>query len=283
MKELLYFRPKSLEEAWRLREAHREACFVAGATDLQIRDWKRAASPPALISLRAVARLAGIETAATTRIGALTIVGDLAAHPVLAERYPALAEAAGRLGSPQIRNVATVGGNLCRAAPCADLAPPLLIYDAEVRIESPAGARVVPMEEFMRGPGETCLAEGEVVTAVLLPPPPDGAASTFRKKGRVRMDLSLASVAVLLALDGDVCRRARIAAGSVAPTPVRLRPVEALLEGATITPETLDEAGRVAAASVAPISDVRTTEDYRRRIVGVFVRRAVQDLKEGRA
>ena len=104
--------------------------------------------------------------------------------------------------------------------------------------------------------------------------------STFLKKGRVKMDLSLASVAVLLERKNGTCRRVRIAAGSVAPTPLRLKSVEALLEGKTVTAEVLDEAGRVAAASVAPISDVRTTAEYRRRIVGVFVRRAVAELME---
>ncbi|MFQ5844440.1 MAG: FAD binding domain-containing protein, partial [Planctomycetota bacterium] len=183
-----------------------------------------------------------------------------------------------RLGSPQIRNVATVGGNLCRAAPGADLAPPLLVHEARVRLRGAAGSRDLPLEEFMLGPGETCLGPGEVLGAVLLDPPPAGARTVFLKKGRVRMDLSLVSVAVLLELEGKRCRRARVAAGSVAPTPLRLRRVEALLEGRPITPAVAAEARAAAAAEVAPITDVRATESYRRRIAGVFVERALSRL-----
>jgi len=279
MKQLSYFRPRSLAEAWRLKEEHGDARFIAGGTDLQIRNWKREQNPVPLISLRGIEGLADIDVGeTTTRVGALAPVGDVAEHAALAERYPALVRAAGRLGSAQIRNVATVGGNLCRAAPCADLAPPLLVYEARVRIESAAGAREVAMDDFMTAPGETCMAPGELATAVLLPRPSARAVATFLKKGRVSMDLSLASVAALLEMDGDVCRRARFAAGSVAPTPVRLRTVEALLGGATVTPALIDEAGRAAAVDVTPITDVRTTAAYRLRIVAVFVRRAIQEL-----
>jgi len=246
--------------------------------------WAAADRPSSLISLRAVAELAGIAHGKPTRIGALTLVADLAADEGLKARYPALVEAADRLGSPQIRNAATIGGNLCRAAPCADLAPPLLVYEARAKIRRPGGVREVPIEEFMRGPGVTCLEPGELLTDVLLDPPSAGARSTFLKKGRVRMDLSLASVAVLLATEGGICRRVRVAAGSVGPTPLRLREVEALLEGQALTSALVAEAGKVASASVLPISDVRTTAEYRRTIVGVYVRRALAALADrGRA
>jgi len=278
-----YHRPATLAEAWRLAADEPGARFIAGGTDVQVGRWTWGGRPGALISLRSVPELAGIEVGDGARIGATTLVGEVAEHAGLAARYPALVEAARRLGSPQIRNAATAGGNLCRAAPCADLAPPLMVYEARLRLRRPDRVREVPVEEFMRGPGVTCLEPGELVTDVLLPPPPAGARARFLKKGRVYMDLSLASVAVLVVVEGGACRRARIAAGSVGPTPLRLREVEARLEGQALTPALVAAAGDAAAEAVLPISDVRTTAEYRREIVRVFVRRALAALAGGAA
>ena len=253
MKILAYHRPANLAEALALMAANDEAGFVAGGTDLLV---PGSHPPPTLISLRSVRELTGIDEThgGETRIGAATTITDVARHLNLAARYPVLVAAARRLGSEQIRNVATVGGTLCRAAPCADLAP---------------------------GPGETGLAPGEVLAAVRLHGPRPGAVGRFLKKGRVRMDLALASVALLLEADGTRCRRIRIAAGSVAPTPLRLRPVEALLEGADVTDAVLQEAAALAAETVRPITDIRSTESYRRRIVGVYVKRGILQALAG--
>jgi CO/xanthine dehydrogenase FAD-binding subunit len=278
VKTFAFYRPRTLDEVWRAREIEPGARYIAGGTDLQIGRWAPGEGPPALISLRSVPELQGIALEGSTRIRALTLVADLVAHEGLAASYPSLVAAANRLGSPQIRNAATIGGNLCRAAPCADLAPPLLIHEARARIQRPNGVREVPMDEFMRGPGVTCLAPGELLTDLLMEPPPAGARSIFLKKTRVRMDLSLASVAMLLVMEKGVCRHARVAAGSVAPTPLRLREVETLVEGRKLTPALVEEAGKVAAEAVLPIDDVRTTADYRRTIVGVYVRRALEEL-----
>jgi len=278
-----YHRPDTLAEAWRLAAADPEARWIAGGTDLQVGRWAWGGRPSALISLRAVRELAGITMGNGARIGAATVVGELTEHAGLEERYPALVEAARRLGSPQIRNAATVGGNLCRAAPCADLAPPLIVYGARLRLRSPDRERDVAVEDFMRGPGVTCLERGELVTDVLLPEPPPGARARFLKKGRVHMDLSLASVAVLVTVEDGLCGRARIAAGSVGPTPLRLREVEELLEGRALTPALLAEAGDAAAGAVLPISDIRTTAEYRRELVRVFVRRGLAGLAGGDA
>jgi carbon-monoxide dehydrogenase medium subunit len=169
-----------------------------------------------------------------------------------------------------------VGGNLCRAAPCADLAPPLLVYEATVRLAGRGGTREVPIDAFFKGPGVTALEPGEILVAVTLPPPRPNARGCFLKKGRVRMDLSIASVAALVEMDGDVCTRARLAAGAVAPVPMRLEEVEALVEGKPLTDDLLAEAQRLASREVMPITDVRSTESYRRRITGVYVKRALK-------
>jgi len=271
VKTLAYHRPKTLDEAMRLVAADPGARYLAGGTDLLV----GSAPPPAtIVSLRGVEGLADV---GPTRIGALATVSDVARRAAV----PLIVQAARRLGGVQIRNVATVGGNLCRAAPCADLAPPLLCLEATAEIAGPDGARETPLASFFRGPGVTCLARGEVLTAVRWEPPPPRAVGVFLKRTRVRMDLSLASVAVLLVPEGSVCRQVRVAAGSVAPTPLRLLEVEALLEGKEVTDALLEEAGALASASVLPITDVRSTEAYRRHVTGVFVRRAVKTAMGG--
>jgi carbon-monoxide dehydrogenase medium subunit len=269
-----YHRPRTLEDLWRLKEMDPDAQFIAGGTDLMVGDDR----PRALISLRSIPGLAGIEIGPPTRIGALTLVADLLAHAGIAARFPTLTQACHLFASMQIRNAATVGGNLCNASPAADLAPPLLVHDARVRLSSPGGAREMPLEEFFLGPGRTALDQGEILTDVLLDAPPAGAASTFLRKTRVRMDIALVSVAVLLVLEESRCKAARVAAGAVAPTPLRLKMVEALLEGESLSPQLAVDAGALAAENVDPIDDIRTTAAYRRHMVGVYVKRAIQEL-----
>ncbi len=273
-----YHRPRTLDEAARLRERIDGALYIAGGTDVMVRIRNRAVRPTALISLRAVSELAGIEMGGETRIGAITLVADIAQHAGLRERYPVLCEAAQRLGSEQIRNAATIGGNLCNASPCADLAPALLVLDARAHIWGPTGMREVPIAEFFTGPGQTCMGVGELLRGVVLGAPTQGARTAFMKKGRVAMDLATASVAALLQMQGRTCRRARFAAGSVAPVPMRLGAVEALLEGAEVTSMLAVQARELAEQSVKPISDVRSSAQYRRTIVGVYVQRAIEGL-----
>ena len=189
-----------------------------------------------------------------------------------------LARAAKTLGSTQIRNAATLGGNLCNASPCADMATPLLVLDAQVRITSPSGSRKLSLDEFFIAPGETRLAADEVLTELLLGAPADGARATFLKKSRVQMDIAVASVSVLLEFEGANCSRARVAAGSVAPKPLRLRTAEAALEGRVLTDDVIESAVAATRGDVAPITDLRGTADYRRHIVGVFVKRAIAQL-----
>lgn len=276
-----YYKPRSLDEAWELKEKIPGALFVAGGTDLMVKIKDGEVWPPALISLRSVPELSGIDNGDVTRIGASTTISDLLEHPSLRRKYPVLVEAAGRLGGSQIRNVATIGGNLCNCSPCADTATPLLVLEAKVRIRGRAGDREIPIDDFFAGPGESCLATGEILTDVLLDPPRPDARAVFLKKGRVRMDLAVASVAVLLEMEGKRCSRARIAAGSVAPVPLRLLKVEKLLEGNEISKELLSRARDIASREVSPITDIRATEDYRRLIIGVYVKRAVEKLLDG--
>ena len=275
-----YLKPQSLYEVWDLNRKFPGARYIAGGTDLMVQVKNRELKPSALISLRSIPELSGIEIGDKTRIGAMTTIADLINHPELGTLFPLLIQAAKRLGGPQIRNVASIGGNLCNCSPCSDTALPLLVLEARVVLKRPEGAREVPLNEFFIGPGESCLLPGEILTEILLDKPAPGARAIFKKKGRVKIDLAIASVAVLLEMDGDTgkCKKTRIAAGSVAPVPLRLKKVEELFENTEISEEMLIEAEKIAASSVSPITDIRSTADYRRQIVGVYVKRAVQEL-----
>jgi carbon-monoxide dehydrogenase medium subunit len=280
MRRFSYEKPKAIKDALRLKNEKKGSVYIAGGTDVMVQIKNREIQPSTLISLRNIPDLTNIEINGGARIGALTTIADIIQHPTLGSSYPIFAEVASRIGSVQIRNVATIGGNLCNCSPCADMALPLLVLDAKVRLQSSSTAREVPIGEFFLGPGESCLLEDEIMTDILLERPDTNALTVFQKKGRVKMDLAVASVAVLLDMEGDLCRKARIAAGSVAPVPQRLRRVEELLGGANLEEEKICEAIKIAEASVDPITDIRSTEDYRREIVGVFVKRCLERVRD---
>jgi carbon-monoxide dehydrogenase medium subunit len=273
-----YFKPKSLDEVRDLAVKFPNARYIAGGTDLMVKIKNRQLKPTTLISLRSIPRLSGIEIGEKTRIGAMTTITDLIIHPELGGSFPVLIQAAKRIGSPQIRNAGTVGGNLCNCSPCADTALALLVSDARAVLTGPGGSREIPLTEFFMGPGESCLVSGELLTELLLDKPASNARAIFMKKGRVKMDLAIASVGVLLEMDGDICKKARFAAGSVAPVPLRLKKVEELFENAVISNEMIKEAQKIAMESISPITDIRSTADYRRQIVGVYVKRAIEKL-----
>ena len=277
-----YLRPTTLDEAWRMKQRLPGARWVAGGTDVLVQMRSQHRPPPALISLRRLAGLDRIEVGElATTIGALVPIADIAAHAGLAAHAPVLVQAARRLGSPQVRNAATLGGNLANCSPCADTPPALLVLDARARIIGPGGERVVTIESLFRGPGQTCLSPDELLAEVRIDHPPAGAGMRYLRKGRVAMDLALASVAVLLVKDGPRCVHARVAAGAVGPTPLRLRAVEALLEGSTLDSETLARAKAQAAAEVAPIDDLRASAEYRRALVGALFGRAARAAAQG--
>ena len=288
MSQTTYHRPRTVEEARSLKAETPGACYIAGGTDLLVRMRSGDEDPSALISLRSLPELRGIAADGALAIGAMTTLTDVLEHPAVKEHYPVLIRAVRAIGSVQIRNVATLGGNLARAVPCADSAPALLVLDARVRIEGPGGRREIPIDELFVGSRRTCLGPDDVLAAILLDPAPPRARSVFLKKTRVHMDLALASVAVLLEMDADgetgsrqTCTYARVATGSVAPTPLRLPEVESLFAGRRITPEVLRRAQELAREGISPISDVRTSADYRRHITGVLLARAVSTLLNG--
>jgi carbon-monoxide dehydrogenase medium subunit len=284
MPSYAYHRPTTLSAALALKSATPNSRFIAGGTDLLVAMRKhKAPLPAALISLRNIDDLSEIEVGDRIRIGSTVPLSDVEHHPTIAQHFPTLIASIAVLGSRQIRNVATVGGNLCNASPAADTAPPLFVHDAVVELRSEEHQREVPIERFFQEPGKCAIEDGEVLTAIVLerPSASTDTRSLFLRKGRVKRDLAVVSVAVLMELKDGVCRKARIAAGAVAPTPLRLREVEAVLEGTRLADDILIEAQEAAMTSVSPITDLRSTEEYRRDLIGVYVRRAVEHLRVG--
>jgi CO/xanthine dehydrogenase FAD-binding subunit len=294
VRDFAYHAPRSLAEAVQILS--REGAggkVLAGGTDLLIQIKERGFVPRYVVSLRDVPEVHQVTYDATSglRIGAGARLSEVAAHPVVQERYPILVQGASLVGSLQIQNLGTVVGNLCNAAPSADCAPPLVALGASVRIASPGGAtgeagsqagwpggeRVVPLEEFFTGPGRTVLAPEELVVEVLVPPlGPRSGGAYERFTPRQEMDIAVVGVGSVVSLgEGDRCQGARICLGAVAPTPERARDAERLLEGQELTPQLVAQAGAAAAAQARPISDQRGSATYRTRLVEVLTRRTL--------
>jgi carbon-monoxide dehydrogenase medium subunit len=279
--------PTTLDEALSLLQQHGEGARpLAGGTDLVVQMKENAtkfAAPSHIISLLRVPDLGGIEFSENEglRIGAGVSMMEVAQSPIIRDHYAAIAEGAALVGSIQTMNMATVGGNLCNAAPSADIAPPLLAFDAEAVILGPSGRRSLPLEEFFFGPGKTALAPDELLAEVRVPVTPAGTGSAYaRHTPRKQMDIAVVGVAAALTLSGDRIERARVALGAVAPTPVRARQAEAVLEGQTLSDEVVARAADAATNECSPISDVRGSAEFRRHIVRVMTERMLQQATE---
>ncbi len=278
MKRFDYYQPEDLKEAFGLMDRLKGgARYVAGGTDIICRIKQKVVQPDALISLRRIKALKGIHHNGGTTLGSMTLLREIERDERTAREHRCLAQAVGVLATPQIRNVATLGGNLCNAAPSADSAPPLLVLEASLSLEGPGGTRDVPIEEFFTGPGQTSLKGSEVLTHVRIPSQGARAGSAFVKVGRLSEDIAIVNAAALLVMDGEICRKCRLAVGAVAPVPLRLRRAEALVEGRRIEEDLLHQVSAIAQEEVQPISDVRATEAYRRTLSGVLVKRAMID------
>jgi len=211
------------------------------------------------------------------RIGATVTFAEIFADPEVRLKLPAIAEAAGVVGAVQTRNLATLGGNLCSAIPSSDGAPALLVLGASLRLQSKNNDRLVPIEQFFLGPRRTVLQPGEVLTEIVVPLREDFTASFLRQGRRKALTLSIVNSAAGFAMDGQKISEARIALGAVAPIPLRATKAEQFLLGKKITSELFAEAAAVAATEISPISDLRASADYRRKISMVLVRRALEN------
>ena len=276
-----YHAPASIQEALEcLCQCAGKAKVLAGGTDLLVSMKKREQVPEHLINLKGIKGLNAIryDEKQGLAIGGLATVGDIERSQIVKEKFTALWDAVNVMAAPQVRNLGTIGGNLCSAVPSADTAPPLITLGASVRLLGTNGERSVPVEFFFKGPGESVLKADEILVEVLVPNPPENSGGAyFKLMRRNAMDLALVGAAVFLRINKDkkVCQEARIALGAVAPTPMRAPKAEQVLLGRAVNEETAKEAGNTARLEAKPISDIRASEAYRRDMVGVLTKRAI--------
>lgn len=277
-----YLEARTLRQAISLCQRHgEEARIVAGSTDFLVR-WRLGAwKPQYVINIQHVPGLSRVSYSAGNglRLGALVTVQTLESHAVIRRRYPALAVAAATFAGVQVRNLATVGGNICNASPAGDTLPALLAFDAQCRIVGSDGERWVPLEEFFTGPGQTVLELGEILVELRLPPPLPNSGSLYIKHSpRSAMDIATVGVASVVSLQdrGTVCRDAKIALGAVAPEPVRAHGAEDMLRGQVLTPELIAAAASEAQRGSSPIDDIRGTGEHRKAMVLVLTQRTLE-------
>jgi carbon-monoxide dehydrogenase medium subunit len=273
-----YFRPSTVDEAVGILNRYDgKARILAGGTDLMT---EKDPTVEALIDVSQL-ELDYIRTNGDgMKVGAATTFADIAASPMLSNGpFGVLAEAARQMGTPQIRNMATIGGNICAAVPCADSAPPLLVLGATLGIANPDGVKSVGIGDFFVDARETELSADEMLIEIRLPKLPPRTFTSFIKKGRVAVaDLALVNVAVCLTLAEDgACQNVRIALGSVAPIPMRAKEAEAMLEGKQADTKLLEEVAKQASEDIKPISDVRASAEYRSILSRVIVEEAFRE------
>lgn len=300
-----YYKPESIAEAMALmEESGGKGVYIAGGTDVMVLIRQRKLSPWCLISLRNIGDLAYLDTSSGLAIGSGVTHNAIAKNDIIQTKYTALADATSKVGSLQIRNIATMGGNICNAAPSADTACPLLVLDARVVMAGKNGERSVPIDEFFLGPNRVALRPGEIVKGFEMPAFNERTGSAYIKHTRRQaMDLPMLGVAarVTIRIDGDqigcrdalcgienisdilkrfedeklVCEDVRIAMGVVAPRPMRAKKAEGALKGRVISEVLLQEIGEIAASECQPRDSIRGEAWYRRDMVKVLTKRAI--------
>ena len=275
-----YHAPTSLPEALDLLAKYDgKGAVLAGGTDLLVSMKKREVLPEHLISLKGIAELKGIhDEKEGLKIGALVTLGEIEHSKMIQDKFRVLWDAAQVMASRQIRNLGTIGGNLCSAAPSADTAPPLIVLDASVEIISPNGKRKVLVENFFKGPGESDLRPSEILTQIMIPNPlKKSSGAYFKLMRRAAMDLAQVGIAACLSFDSGkrTCTRARIALGAVGLTPIRALKAEQILLNKELNETVGKEAGKIAAQEANPRSSLRASKEYRREMIEVLTKRAV--------
>jgi len=276
-----YHSPGSVEEASRLLlDLGEGACVLAGGTDLLVKCNHGMIHPKAVVSLNAIEELRSItfNRKRGLTIGAGARLAEVEAHPDIRRRYPAVAYAASVTANTQIRNMGTVAGNLCNAAPSAENAPALMAMRAEVVLLGQDGERRLPLESFFKGPGQTALEPGEILTSIFVPLPAPRCGASYRHiSARGKVDISAVCVGAMVTLGRNACDEVRIVLGAVAPVPMRAKKAERILQGRKPTTERIEQAAEQALKESRPISDLRASAAYRKAMVRVLTKRAVQE------
>ena len=276
-----YHAPATIAEALKLMTRYgSKASVLAGGTDLLVAMKNREKVPEHLINIKGIAKLKGIhfDKQKGMTLGALTTMAELERSSVVKEKCRPLWDAVTVMASPQVRTLGTIGGNLCGAVPSADMAPPLIVLGATVKLVGPKGKRSLPVESFFTGPKESVLRKNELLTEVFIPKlPPTSSGVYLKLMRRNALDLALVGAAACLKFDSKkkICKEAKVALGAVAPTPIRVFEAEKVLTNKEINETTAAEAGKAASVVCRPITDMRASHEYRCSMVEVLVKRAV--------
>jgi len=301
MKRFDYLIPKTMDELFSLLSQYGEkAVVIAGGTDVMVMIKKNEISPDILISLNGIQGLDEIKFNGALKIGPLVTHRMIEKSNLIRKQFSALSDAVDVLGSIQIRNVGTIAGNICNAAPSCDTAPPLLVLDAQLKLKSLKSERIIPIHQFFTGPGETVLQRGEILTEIYIPKPlPNTGSSYWKHQRRQALDLPIVGIAVLISLNRStisspeilspeknistilqhlekedlICKEFRIALGVAAPTPIRMFRAEELIRGQKLSKVLIEEVSQIAMKESQPRDTMRGEAWYRREMIGVYVKR----------
>jgi len=284
MEGMDYLRPRNLRDAFNAIEKTKGLIkFIAGGTNVIPDIRAETLSPKLIVDLSVLKSLYYIkETNRTISIGALTTISEIVKSDVIRRVAPILSSAAHQLGNTLTRNRATLGGNLADASPAADMAPPLLALEALIHTKcGQESGRKISLDKFFLGPNKTVLAKDEIITKITFLKPKESAHGSYIKLGlRDSMAISIVSLAVMLQVENNVCQKARIALGAVAPTPVRSYRVEKELEGREMSIKNIHEIAVLIEKEISPISDIRASAEYRKYETSVLLKRAIQQALE---
>jgi len=274
VQEFKYFKPKNMKEAVSLLTGHKKSFVLAGGTDLVSELKNGMVSPGAIIDIKGIAKLTGIEfSGKVLKIGALVTFSDLIKSGIIHEHFPLITEMSGAVASVAIRNRATIVGNICSAVPCMDSGPVLSVYDAEIHVSGAGCNFRFPVSQWFKGPRKTVLRGQGIATSITISLPAAKHAGCFMKLGRYKgEDLAQASVAVLVLPN----RQYRVAFGSVAPVPIRAKKIEKVLNGNPLGDHLLRSAKELIPQEISPITDVRASQEYRMHMCGVMFERALR-------
>lgn len=256
-----------------------EAKIIAGGTDLLVQMKQRMVCPKYLISLLNIAELTYIRSGSDLRIGSMTTIREIEKSPIIRKEFSLLSDAVDQFASIQIRNIATIGGNLCNGAPSADTATPLIALRANVKMKGQNGERMVPVESFFLGSGKVSLGRAEILSEIIVPSPSPHSGGAYIKLMRRRgMDLPIIGVSVQLSLDQSlsICKDITIALGVVGPIPVRVEDVEAMMRGQKIGDDLIERAGASLREAVNPRDSMRSSAEYRKDMISVLFKRAMK-------
>ncbi|MBW2609483.1 MAG: xanthine dehydrogenase family protein subunit M [Deltaproteobacteria bacterium] len=283
LKPFEYVEPATIEEAVSLLSDYADkGKLLAGGVDIMPRLRHRKIKPAFILNIKKIQGLDYIDGNGGDglRFGALTTIRSIELSPVIRKDYSILYEAAHQLPSHQVKSMGTMVGNLCVGTPASDMATSLLALDAELKIVNTSGEKILPIEDFYIGVGQTVLEPGDMVTEVILPSVMPGTRGSYQHLVRTRADISKVCVAVWITITDGICKQARIALGAVAPTVFRAKKAEALLNGRELDQDVIEAASQAASQETKPITDLRSTAEYRKEAAGILVKRALNKTLE---